>query len=140
MLSGLCGHQAALRCLATCMAVINSAHHYIYISTFTVMFCFDGVHTMRSANRSVHSLTPVACTPSSLQVTVVLKGMFTPDEAAAGGASFATELETDVAAECAKLGKVEKVGSHQAEANCVCMAVCCCNAHKYEKVCSVHML
>jgi hypothetical protein len=42
-------------------------------------------------------------------VTVVLKGMFTLDEAAAGGAAFATELETDVAAECTKLGTVEKV-------------------------------
>jgi hypothetical protein len=44
-----------------------------------------------------------------LQVTVVLKGMFTLDEAAAGGSNFATELETDVAAECSKLGAVEKV-------------------------------
>ncbi|WIA20083.1 hypothetical protein OEZ85_005943 [Tetradesmus obliquus] len=43
------------------------------------------------------------------RVTVVLKGMFTLDEAAAGGDSFATELETDVAAECSKLGVVEKV-------------------------------
>jgi hypothetical protein len=44
-----------------------------------------------------------------LQVTVVLKGMFTLDEAAAGGTAFATELESDVAAECTKLGVVEKV-------------------------------
>ncbi|KAF6258235.1 hypothetical protein COO60DRAFT_1701416 [Scenedesmus sp. NREL 46B-D3] len=43
------------------------------------------------------------------RVTVVLKGMFTLAEAAAGGAAFATELETDVAAECTKLGVVEKV-------------------------------
>jgi hypothetical protein len=43
-------------------------------------------------------------------VTVVLKGMFTLDEGDAGGTAFATELETDVAAECTKLGVVEKVG------------------------------
>jgi len=36
--------------------------------------------------------------------------MFDPAEAADGGASFATELEAEVAAECAKLGAVEKVG------------------------------
>jgi hypothetical protein len=41
---------------------------------------------------------------------VVLKGMFTLDEATEGGTAFATELETDVAAECTKLGVVEKVG------------------------------
>jgi hypothetical protein len=43
-------------------------------------------------------------------VTVVLKGLFTPDEAADGGPSFVTDLEADVTAECKKLGTIEKVG------------------------------
>lgn len=51
----------------------------------------------------------VAC---ALQVTVVLKHLFTPDEAAEGGSSFATEVETDVTAECKKLGTIEKVSEH----------------------------
>lgn len=44
-----------------------------------------------------------------MQVTVVLKHMFTVDEAEAGGASFGSELEADVLAEATKLGAVEKV-------------------------------
>eukprot|EP00879_Flechtneria_rotunda_P023463 GHRR01024819.1.p1 GENE.GHRR01024819.1~~GHRR01024819.1.p1 ORF type:complete len:251 (+),score=88.02 GHRR01024819.1:244-996(+) len=43
------------------------------------------------------------------KVTVVIKGMFTPDEAAAGGSTFVTELEADVLAECVRLGPVDKV-------------------------------
>eukprot|EP00775_Hariotina_reticulata_P003215 gene3215-3492_t len=43
------------------------------------------------------------------KVTVVLHHMFSPAEAAEGGGSFATDLEAEVAAECAKLGAVEKV-------------------------------
>lgn len=53
-----------------------------------------------------------------LQVTVVLKGLFTPDDTAEGGSSFATDLETDVTAECKKLGTIEKVSSH-VTAQCV---------------------
>lgn len=46
----------------------------------------------------------------SLQVTVVLKRLFTPDEAAEGGSAFVSEMEADVTAECKKLGTIEKVG------------------------------
>lgn len=45
-----------------------------------------------------------------LQVTVVLKRLFTPDEAAEGGSAFVSEMEADVTAECKKLGTIEKVG------------------------------
>jgi hypothetical protein len=46
-----------------------------------------------------------------VQVTVVLKHLFTPDEAAEAGSSFATEMEADVTAECKKLGTIEKVST-----------------------------
>lgn len=46
------------------------------------------------------------------QVTVVLKRLFTPAEAADGGATFVSELEADVTTECKRLGTIEKV--------CVC--------------------
>lgn len=39
---------------------------------------------------------------------MVLKQMFTLEEAAEGGPAFATELEADVLAEATKLGVVEK--------------------------------
>jgi hypothetical protein len=42
-------------------------------------------------------------------VTVVLKHLFTPDDAEEGGASFVSDLEADVTAECEKLGTIEKV-------------------------------
>lgn len=46
-----------------------------------------------------------------VQVTVVLKHLFTPDEAADAGSAFATEMEADVTAECKKLGTIEKVST-----------------------------
>jgi len=45
---------------------------------------------------------------SAERVTVVIRGMFSPEEAAAD-ASLAADLEADVQAEAAKLGPVEKV-------------------------------
>ncbi len=42
-----------------------------------------------------------------MQVTVVIKHMFHPDEFAADP-SYKAELESDVTAECAKLGPVDK--------------------------------
>jgi hypothetical protein len=55
-------------------------------------------------------------------VTVVLKHLFTSDDAEEGGASFVSELEADVTAECKKLGTIEKVsvrGVHTVVAFCM---------------------
>jgi hypothetical protein len=50
------------------------------------------------------------------QVTVVIRHMFSPQEAEAGGTAFTQELEADVAAECAKMGALEKVRLLRADA------------------------
>lgn len=61
-------------------------------------------------------MSAVLC--ANVQVTVVLKHMFDPDDAAKGGATFVSELEADVLSECSNLGAVDKVS--RVLVSCLC--------------------
>ncbi len=72
-------------------------------------FAFGAIHSLFSVWR----LPPTPLSSLVPQVTVILKHLFSPEEFIENPLGK-EELEADVRSECAKLGKVDKVGSEDA--------------------------